>query len=560
MRATSTLLAVLTTLVLLAGCEVHVVHREAPPPPPPVCATCHGSGAVGCGTCGARGTVVVTSNCGACGGAGSLTCATCNGAAVFACAKCKGTGEVAELGVGKILEVKIQCNKCQGKGKLACGACGASGKIGCSSCGGSGKITTQANCGTCQGTGRIQCPTCHGNTGAQRVVVVQPPPPPPPPPPATEIVITENDEVHDVIYREYFGCSDVEIYAYPHYRRYYAVSDDDLYFITFVARRRGISFDACFHSYYYDCGRNYDRLVVTYSIPRTTFFCSVGVGVNSYPPVYQRTYVAYQQGNAANLTIQNNEYVALVHMKVAVEYQGHPPATYFAQVNAHGGNTGQVIVANRESCGKGGLTATGAKVTVTAQRPWTMPPAQKQAWHDDHKAQVVKHEGTFQEKHKEQVTRVQAQPKAAAQGNAPKNEPAGGAQKTPAQSTPGAPEPKTAHTPERPEQSAPGQKHPPGDGDPKVQKQPAGTPGQVQGEKHPQGEADPKSPKQVQGSPQGQQPPQKQAEGAKQPPQKQAEGAKQPPQKQTEGAKQPPPREEKKGKNEEQEKDKEKGK
>jgi hypothetical protein len=256
--------------------------------------------------------------------------------------------------------------------------------------------------------------------------------------------------------------------------------------------------------------------------------------VNTYPPVYQRTYVAYQQNNVTNITIQNNEYVALVHMKVAVEYQGHPPATYFAQVNAHGGNTGQVIVANRESCGKGGVTATGAKVSAPAPRPWTMPPAQKQAWHEEHKTQVVHHEDTFKDSHKEQVTRVQAQPKGPAQGDhktpaqgsASKGEPAG-AQKSPAE--------KSAHAPEGPEKGAQGQKHPEGPGDSK-QKQPAGAQGQAPGEKHPQKEADPKAQKQAPNSPQ------------------------QPPHKQAEGAKQPPPKEDKKGKSGEDEKDKGKDK
>src|SRR5215831_20764848 len=112
-------------LAALAGCVVTVEDRRdhrPPSAPPPACATCHGSGVVGCGTCGARGTVVVTSNCGACAGAGAVACATCKGAAAFACDKCRGTGEIAEVGVGKVLELKIQCNKCRGKGKLACGA------------------------------------------------------------------------------------------------------------------------------------------------------------------------------------------------------------------------------------------------------------------------------------------------------------------------------------------------------------------------------------------------------------------------------------------------------
>jgi len=335
-----------------------------------------------------------------------------------------------------------------------------------------------------------------------------------------EVVVTQDDEVHYVVYREYFGCSDAEIYAYPHYRRYYSISDDDIYFITFVARRQNIAFDVCFHSYYYDCGRNYDRLVVTYNMPRATFFCSVGVGVTTYPPVYQRTYVAYQQNNVASITIQNNEYVALVHMKVGVEYQGHPPDRYFAQVNANGGNTGKVIVSNRESCGRGGVTATGAKVTVTAQRPWTMPPAQKQAWHDEHKAAVVKHETAFKEVHKEQVQKVQAQQKTAAGQNQPKN-PQG----------------------DKPQ----GEKHVQGDADLKGQKQPAaGTP---PGEKHVQGEADPKGPKQ----PGAGTPGEKQPGNVQGPPHKDDHDpkAKQPA---AEGTKQPPPKETKKPTKEEEEK------
>jgi len=364
----------------------------------------------------------------------------------------------------------------------------------------------------------------HENPPPRRVVVVEerPAPPPPPPPPPAEIVITESDEVHYVVYREYFGCSDVEVYAYPQYRRYYAVTDDDLYFITFVARRRGIAFDVCFRSYYYDCGRNYDRLVVTYNVPRSAFFCSAGVGVTAYPPVYHRTYAAYQQGNVSTITIQNNEYVALVHMKVAVEYQGHPPATYFAQVNAHGGNTGQVIVANRESCGKGGVTATGAKVTTAAPRPWTMPPQQKQAWHEEHKAQVVKHEDNFKEVHKEQVTRVQAQQKAPAQGNAPKAGPAAGGRPAPEQNPKAAPAQKPAHTPEGPAPGAAGAKHPEAEGDPRGQKPPApaGAQGQGQGAKHPQGEGDPRGQKQPQGEQPHKEDPHRQAEGGKQPPPK----------------------------------------
>jgi len=241
--------------------------------------------------------------------------------------------------------------------------------------------------------------------------------PAPPPSPASappEAMPEESDEsleVHDVVYREYYGCTEEEIDLLPHYRRYYSLTDDDIYFIYFVARRSNVSFDVCFHSYYYDCGRSYDRLVVSYNVPREHFFVSVGVGVTSYPPVYQRTYGSYRSGSYTTVTFTNTEYVALVHMRVACDYQGHPPATYFARVQATG-STSRVIVESRDQCGRGGRTASGGSVTVTATRAWTLPPQQKQQWHEQHRENAVKAEGTFKDRHPEQVQKVQAREKA----------------------------------------------------------------------------------------------------------------------------------------------------
>jgi len=231
-------------------------------------------------------------------------------------------------------------------------------------------------------------------------------------------VAPEAEEVHDVVYREYYGCTDEEIVLLPHYRRYYYLTDDDIYFIYFVARRSNIAFDVCFHSYYYDCGRNYDRLVVTYNVPREHFFVSVGVGVTAYPPVYQRTYTCYRTGSYTCVTFSNTEYVALVQMRVAVDYQGHPPATYFARVQATG-SPSRVIVESRDQCGRGGHTAVGAQVNVRATRAWTLPPQQKQEWHQQHQQASVKAEVTFKERHPEQVQKVQAREQAAPAG-APK--------------------------------------------------------------------------------------------------------------------------------------------
>ena len=110
---------------------------------------------------------------------------------------------------------------------------------------------------------------------------------------ATVVVAPEVEEVDYVVYREYFGCTEAEIGYFPHYRRYYGLTDDDIYFIYFTARLSGVSFDVCFHSYYYDCDRNYDRLVVYYHVPRERYFVAIGSGV-SPPPMYTRTYASYR--------------------------------------------------------------------------------------------------------------------------------------------------------------------------------------------------------------------------------------------------------------------------
>jgi hypothetical protein len=234
---------------------------------------------------------------------------------------------------------------------------------------------------------------------------------------ATVVVGTEVEEVNYVVYRDYFGCTETEIGYFPHYRRYYGLTDDDIYFVYFTARLSGVSFDACFHSYYYDCDRNYDRLVVYYHVPRERYFVAIGADV-SPPPMYARCYTSYRSGRTASATFTNQEYVALVHMKVGCEYQGHPPATYFARVQATG-STYRVLVEDRDQSGRGGHTAAGTKITATAPRPWTMPPQQKQQWHQERQASAARTEVSFKEAHKEQVTKVEKQQSAAPPKPAP---------------------------------------------------------------------------------------------------------------------------------------------
>jgi len=242
-------------------------------------------------------------------------------------------------------------------------------------------------------------------------------------------VAPEVEEVDYVVYREYFGCTEAEIAYFPHYRRYYGLTDDDIYFIYYTSHLSGVTFDVCFHSYYYDCDRNYDRLVVYYHVPRERYFVAIGADV-SPPPMYARTYASYRSGSTARVTFTNQEYLALVHMKVGVEYQGHPPATYFARVQATG-STRRVIVEDRDQNGRGGRTAAGTKITATAPRPWTMPPKEKQQWHQERQASAARTEVPFREVHKEQVTKVERQHPSTTQKAAPQ-----GAERKPAQDAP----------------------------------------------------------------------------------------------------------------------------
>jgi len=300
----------------------------------------------------------------------------------------------------------------------------------------------------------------------------------PPQAEATVVVAPEEEQVNYVVYREYFGCTEDEIAYFPHYRRYYGLTDDDIYFIYFTSCLSGVSFDLCFHSYYYDCGRNYDRLVVYYHVPRERYFVAIGAGV-SPPPMYARTYASYRSGSTASVTFTNQEYVALVHMKVGVEYQGHPPDAYFARVQATG-STRRVIVESRDQSGRGGKNAAGTRITATAPRPWTMPPQQKQQWQQERQASAARAEVPFKEAHKDQITKVERQQSGApqkpaqqgaehksAQDNPPPKDAPREVERKPARDTPppkaqgeGPSDPKPKHPGQRQAENPP-PKHPP---------------------------------------------------------------------------------------------------
>jgi hypothetical protein len=317
----------------------------------------------------------------------------------------------------------------------------------------------------------------------RRVIVYREAPPPPPAAPATQTeVVWEAEEVNTVVYREYFGATEEEIVLIPHYRRYYGYSDDDIYFLWFVSCHSHVSFEVCCNTYYRQCGGDYNRLIVLYNVPRSTFFVAVGPGV-AYPPVYARTYACYHS-NSYTVTFTHEEYHALVSMKVGCEYQGHPPATFVAKVQA-GTPPGRVVIQSRDRCGDGGHSVTGTAVQKTAPRPWTMPPAQRQAWQNDHQAKVTRNETSFKATHAEQVQRTKERESANhdakpdgkpqphdSQGHSPGARPASPGTAEPGQHPPGHPAPAPSQKTEGPpvKKSPPPKEEKPKGGDEKKEK------------------------------------------------------------------------------------------
>ena len=224
--------------------------------------------------------------------------------------------------------------------------------------------------------------------------------------PATPVIVdVEEDDASLVVYREYYGCSDDEIAYIPHYRRYYHVDDCDLFFLFTVARHTHRPIDVVIRSYYYDCGRDYDRLVVTWRVDRAIFFVALP---GSYTPVgpYDRPYRLYRQRGDVVVQFTNVEFRALVSLKIGVEYQGAPPEQFISRVSRNTAAPHKVILSSRETLGQGGRNVKGEKISVRAPRPWTMPEKERQVFHQERQQKAVRSESSFQEKHPERVKEI----------------------------------------------------------------------------------------------------------------------------------------------------------
>ncbi len=244
---------------------------------------------------------------------------------------------------------------------------------------------------------------------APTTVVVQEPPPTivvqePAPTVVYQDVAWEDEEVNYVVYREYYGCSAEEVVVIPHYRHYYRVDDADLFFVCFVARHAHVSFDVAFHEYYYTCGRDYHRLVLSYRIDPVVFFVPLPPQT-FYPVVYSRPYACYRSHQYTGVAFSNDEYRALVSLKIGVEYQGQSSEVFFRNAQTHGSPT-RVLYVERERCGQGGHVWSGARPKPVVH-PWQLSVSERTTWRAQVGTQHANSQVEFKQQHHEQVTLVE---------------------------------------------------------------------------------------------------------------------------------------------------------
>ena len=230
---------------------------------------------------------------------------------------------------------------------------------------------------------------------------------PPPPPPQQQIIIADDpqsqDEVNTVIYREYYGLSEDEVYMIPHYRRYYHVDDDDLFFVAFVARQARVPFDVAFNQFYFGCGGDYNRMLVVYNVDPVVFFMPMPYGV-VYPPIYARPYGFYSGRPMVGMQFSPDEFHAMISLRIGVEYQGYGPDVFFRNTIYYG-SPRRAMYQGRDRCGSGGHACGGFELRIYVH-PWGLAPGARASWHSNMDNHRASREGFFREQHRDQIERV----------------------------------------------------------------------------------------------------------------------------------------------------------
>lgn len=210
------------------------------------------------------------------------------------------------------------------------------------------------------------------------VVKVSGPAASPEPPGHVQHMAWDEDEVHYVIFREYFGCAEREVWRLTAFRRFYSLDAADLLFLVFVSRHVSVSFEVVFDAWWNACRRDHHRLVTLYRLSPAIFFVPIP-GTVACPPPYGRAYGYWRNRTFGSAILTPDEYRALVAMKVACDYYGHAPERFFDRVRA-AGTPMRVVYEDHRSAGRGGKDARGRSVAAQEARPWEMDKGRRDAW------------------------------------------------------------------------------------------------------------------------------------------------------------------------------------
>lgn len=227
----------------------------------------------------------------------------------------------------------------------------------------------------------------------------------PPRDPAPELSAGDEDEVNYVIYREYYDCDPDEVVYLRQYRTYYDYDNCDLWFLLFLSRSLNLDIPIVVRRYE-ACGRRMHVLVRECGCEPGVFFVTVR-DVDGCPPAYRRVYGFWARRQLNECEISNDEYRALVDLRIAVHYYGHTPEAFFSRCR---GTERPCHVLYREyrDCGRGGKNCRERPCT-RAEHPWELARSEREAWKRDVEAREEIVHRKFKEEHREQVERHDAE-------------------------------------------------------------------------------------------------------------------------------------------------------
>jgi hypothetical protein len=151
-------------------------------------------------------------------------------------------------------------------------------------------------------------------------------------------------EVNDTIYRDYYGCNQAEVVVINTCQRCYQFHHADVLAVCLVARWAGVPLSVAFRTFYDDDHGSIQALVAGYHLDAGIFFVALPADL-ACPGLYQRPYLKFRTLRGGEEAFSNDEYRALIALKIACEFQGRQPAQFFAALQ-HGDTPLQAIYRN----------------------------------------------------------------------------------------------------------------------------------------------------------------------------------------------------------------------